>query len=643
MVRLGLKRCFLKNLLVSGFLTAAFPVMCQPLLQSDTIRIKEVVIISRPVSSVLPGFTSVEIDTILLEILNRQSISELLSAGSHLFIKSYGSGGSATPSLRGTAASHTQVSWNGIDISSPMLGQTDFSLINPGMADNIGIYYGGSSSAAGSGSIGGLISLVNNPVWHDGVLAVLNPFIGSFGEFGTNAKLQAGNDRFLSVTKASWYTAENNYPYLNTETSSEPIREIRTHNQFSRKDILQEFYIKRNSNRFSARIWYQSGGRNLPGSMLMQPQYALETQFDESLRGMISFDTEKEKSRYFIKGAWIFDRLEYRNPIASIISLNSSNSLILSAGMEKRVARGTAIRLLFNEELNLINSVNYENNAAGSNASITLIAEKRAGSRLGASALLRETVDNKKILIPDFSAGLEYRVFKGEDHFIRSGVSRTSRIPSMNERYWYPGGNMDLKNEYAYMFDFGYRFEHELSSSVTIRSEVGLYHNLIRDMIQWHPGEFTFWTADNIKKVNTSGFESDVSLKFSDDRLKVIFRASYSFTKAIEAGAEPAAGRQLVYIPENQADGSLYSEYRNFYSFLITSFTGRRYITPDNSDYLDGYSVSTLVLGSRLPVRNYQFDLSFRIDNLLNADYQAIAFYPQPGRSYHISLHCKFN
>jgi len=643
MVRFSFKECSIKNLLVSGFLLAAIPAMGQSLLHSDTIRIKEVVIISRPVSAILPGFSSSEIDTILLETLNPQSISELLSSGSHLFIKSYGPGGSATPSIRGTAASHTQVSWNGIDISNPMLGQTDFSLINPGMADNIGVYYGGSSSTAGTGSIGGLISLVNNPEWQYGVMAALNPAMGSFGELSSSAKVQAGNERFLSVTKASFYKAENDYPYLNKAATSEPMRETRTHSQFSRKDILQEFYLRSNQHKLSGRIWYQSSDRNLPGSMLMQPQNALETQFDESVRSMISYDAESGRCSYYIKGAWINDRLEYKNPLASINSVNLSNSFTLAAGIENKIARGIALRLLFNEELNLINSVNYENNVAGNNASLTLITEKRAGSRLGASMLLRETMDNNKILIPDFSAGLEYRVLKGEDHFVRTGIARSSRIPSMNERYWYPGGNSNLRNEYAYMFDIGYRIEHDLSSSVRITSEVGFYHNLIRDMIQWHPGEFTFWTADNIKKVNTSGFESDVSFKYSDNLLKVVLRASYSFTKAITAGDEPAAGNQLVYIPENQADGSLYSEYRNFYSFLITSFTGRRYITQDNSDYLDGYSVSTLIIGAKLPVRNNHFDLNFRIENILNADYQALAFYPQPGRSYHISLLLKLN
>src|SRR5690606_22787945 len=49
-------------------------------------------------------------------------LSELLTGYSPVFIKSYGRGSSATASFRGTAATHTQIFWNGMNLNSPMRG-----------------------------------------------------------------------------------------------------------------------------------------------------------------------------------------------------------------------------------------------------------------------------------------------------------------------------------------------------------------------------------------------------------------------------------------------------------------------------------------------------------------------------------------
>ena len=164
-------------------------------------------------------------------------------------------------------------------------------------------------------------------------------------------------------------------------------------------------------------------------------------------------------------------------------------------------------------------------------------------------------------------------------------------------------------------------------------------------MIQWHPGEYSYWTADNLNKINTSGFESSLSLGYSLHTIKIIANAGYTYTRAVSAGEDTgaAAGNQLMYIPEHQAEGTVYAGSGNFYSMWISSFTGRRYIAADNSGYLPGYSVSSLICGAMLPLKDNQFDLNFRIDNIFNAGYQAIAYHPQPGRSFHVSLLYKLN
>ena len=54
-----------------------------------------------------------------------RSLSELLTEGTALQIKSTGQGQQASVSFRGTSSSHTQVLWNGISVNSPQLGGFD--------------------------------------------------------------------------------------------------------------------------------------------------------------------------------------------------------------------------------------------------------------------------------------------------------------------------------------------------------------------------------------------------------------------------------------------------------------------------------------------------------------------------------------
>ncbi|MCX6302961.1 MAG: TonB-dependent receptor [Bacteroidia bacterium] len=634
----------LRHILLCGVFFIYIPLQGQNSLSEDTIRIKEVIISRKQISSDLPGFRKISIDTTLLKNYTNISLAELLALSSQVFIKSYGSGGSSTSSLRGTGASHTQVSWNGININNPMLGQTDFSLITSGLIDDVRISLGGASMETGNGGIGGIISLENNPDWSNRTSVMVNPDVGSFSRYVLLAGVKTGNDNFQSVTKAHVNYTENDFPYLNTEISSEPVLEKRENSQLSRKDFLQEFYLRKQDNDFSARIWYQSTDRNLPGSMLIQSGTQGEEQVDESIRSIFSFKSERGKTDYFVTGAWMHDRLDYSNPLASIESKNVSNSFTLKGGIETRILNSTKLRIFINNELNVIQSNNYENNVSRNTASITVIADKKSRNRFGSTIMIRETLDNTVLLIPDFSAGAEFRLFADEDHFLRSGFSRTSRVPSMNDRYWFPGGNEQLKNEYAFLYDLGYKMNQRLSPAISISSELGFFRNLIRDMIQWHPGEYTYWVADNLSRVNSTGFESSFSAAYSLNELSINLNAGYSFTRSVsaEAGTEEKIMNQLIYIPENQANGSLSTRYKNIYSVWTTIFTGRRYIVVDNSRHLPGYTVSNFIAGIKIPYKKHSFDVNFRIENVFNLSYQAIAHYPQPGRSYHISLLYKF-
>lgn len=639
-VQVGYNSRILKNTLLFIAILFTLPLQGQVSLHTDTIKIKEVVISRKKASSDLTGFKKVTLDSSTLANYSQATLAEMLSDNSKIFIKSYGMGGIATPSFRGTGASQTQIAWNNININQPMLGQSDLSLIPAGLIDEVHIYFGGASMGLSSGGIGGIINLETKPVWKTETLISVNPGIGSFGRYTGLVKVRTGNIHYQTVTKAYLQSSENDYRYLNTVSSAVPVWETRRNSQVRQQGFVQELYSRNDKNVASARIWYQSANRNLPATLLTGDSG--EKQFDESLRAMLNFDRYNGRSNYFLTGAYMLSRLNYLNHLASIDSRNLSETVILKAEMESRIDEKTKLRVVMNEDLSVVKSNNYDRNATRNTLSLTATAERNNSDRIGTIILVREIFDHNTFLIPDFSAGLQFRLIDKKEYYLKANISRNSKLPALNDMFWVPGGNAGLKNEYAFIYEITYEMKQKLSSQVNIRYDVSVFRNSIKDMIQWHPGEYSYWTANNIKKVNTMGVESTFSADYTFNNVTTRFDAGYSLTKARTGGSngsnDNSSGKQLIYIPENQARASLFILYRKFYSTLGANLTGRRYITADNSTYLPGYLLNSIISGIKLKWKRTSVDMNFNIDNLFNINYQTIAYYPLPGRSYSIKL-----
>jgi outer membrane cobalamin receptor len=611
-------------------------------MQTDTINIAEVIINGYRPDPGSTGYKKSSIDTTFLNYGSQNSLAEILSLHSPIFIKSYGMGGNAAPSFRGTGAGHTQLAWNDINISHPMLGQSDFALIPAALIDDVQIYYGGASMPLNNGGIGGIINIETRPVWNKETLLTLNPGIGSFGQYTGLVKVRTGTSRFQSVTKAFYQHSENDYPYVNTEISNEPVREKRANSQVSQRGFIQELYFKRVKGEISARIWYESAERNLPSSMLVQQPNLKETQSDESLRTQLKYDLSAGLNKLTFTGAWIMNNMNYSNSLAAIDSRNFAQTFILKTGFERNISNYTNLKVILNDELNYVNSNNYSGYTRRNTVSLTASAETNAGGRVGTMLLLREILDTKNFLIPDFSAAIQFRIADGKDYFLKANLSRNSKIPTMNDMYWSPGGNPDLKNEYAYIYELGFEMKQEVSEPMDLKFNLTAFRNNIHDMILWHPGAFSYWTADNIKSVITSGLESSLSMHYSSGKFNATLTSNYSFTRATTSVSETpndaSIGKQLIYVPEHQGNVSAGASYGIFYASWIFTGTGKRYLTADNSEYLPGYALNNLITGSRINVKGNIIDLNFHADNIFNVNYQTIAYYPLPGRSYSLNL-----
>jgi iron complex outermembrane receptor protein len=609
-------------------------------LENDTVKISEVIITRNIINTEPAGFKNTIIDSVTLSDYSNTNLSEMLSGKSMIFIKSYGMGGVASPSFRGTGASQTLINWNGLNINSPMLGQSDLSLIPIGLVDDVHVYYGGASMQLNNGGIGGAINLETKPTWEKGTLVSLNAGMGSFGEYSGLIKVKTGNAHIQSVTKGYLLADENNFRYLDNENGSPFVWKTRTNSQVSQQGFLQELYLNNSDNVASARIWYQLSDRHLPPTMLSTDEN--EQQFDESLRIMLNDNFARSKSSYSFTGAWLMGRLNYSDKLAMNNSRSLSETLVMKAERENHPWKYTNLKISLNDEFCTVKTNLYDRKENRNASTLTASLEKECIDKFGITILLSEILLNHKFLIPDFSTGLQFRLIEDKEYFLKASISRNSRIPTMNDLYYPYSGNADLRNEYAFTYELTYKMDQKISSILNSKVELSLFHSSIKDMIQWNPVSSNFWTPGNINRVNSTGIESEISMTYSVNKFTTSLYVGYSLTKSFpeisDSPSDNSVGKQLIYIPINQANSSVRFTYGEFYTSLTTSLTGLRYTTKDDLAYLPYYIITNSITGIKLPLRKTSIDFSFNINNLFDYNYQSIAYYPMPGRSYFVKI-----
>jgi iron complex outermembrane recepter protein len=611
-------------------------------METDTIKINEVVI-SRKKTEIYPlVYKNLAIDSAILADYSNSSLAGMLSGQSLMFVKSYGMGGVASPSLRGTGATQTVIDWNGININGPMLGQTDLSLIPAGLIDDVHVYFGGASMLLNDGGIGGAINLETKPDWNERTVVTLNTGTGSFGERSGLLNIKTGTSKFQSVTKGYLEAAENNFRYFDNESGDTSVWKTRTNSQVSQRGFIQELYFKNSINSVSARIWYQSSDRHIPPNLVSTDGNG--KQFDEALRIMLNDNLTLNKSSYYFTGAWLMGRLNYSDLHNDSRSL--AKTIVLKAERESHPWHNTNLRIGINNELVFVNSNIYDKVVHRNTGTFTVSFEKESTNRIGMTLLLREILMNHSILIPDFSAGILYRIIENREYYLKANVSRNSRIPTTNDLYYPAYGNPNLKNEYSFTYEVTGEMNEKLSSLINVRSDLSLFHSSIKNLIQWNPVTSVFWTPNNINRVSSTGLESDATILYSVNKFSAGLNVGYSYTKSApemqDSPNDNSKGKQIIYIPVNQANSSIRLAYGIAYATFGTSFTGKRYTSKDDLTFLPYYIISNSITGIKLPLHTASLDLSLNVNNLFDFRYQSIAHYPMPGRSYFIKILVQF-
>ena len=123
----------------------------------------------------------------------------------------------SSPSFRGTTSQQTVVVWNGININSQLLGQTDFNTISTRSFNSIDVKAGGGSVVYGSGAIGGTIHLNNDLKFTDIFKNDLQINYGDFNTLSAIYGITAASKKISFDASFTRNSSDNDFKFIGHE------------------------------------------------------------------------------------------------------------------------------------------------------------------------------------------------------------------------------------------------------------------------------------------------------------------------------------------------------------------------------------------------------------------------------------------
>ncbi len=604
---------------------------------TTAIQLQEVEIRTVPYSKYATGSKIHTFDSLVLQQYNTQNLSEILMQQSAVYIKEYGNGMLNSISFRGTGASHTAVLWNGLNINLPTLGQSDFAILPLFASENIEIQAGASSSMYGSDALGGSIHLFSEALWGKHLQVGLQQNYGSFNQLFTGVKIDARTKRWQIKSKFYRTTSDNDFEFVNITKAGKPT-EKQQNAGFWNAGFLQEINYKIDSKRYlSFKGWYHLSQRQIQA--VMSSPGTNDNQNDRSVRLTLDYYDNALGGNLNLKLGFMQDELLFNQYAPSLV-----NRYVGLAEYEKNIGKKMSMKAGANWYHFQTDYANYGKKVEEDRNDIFFSFKYRPFHFWTFSFNARQA------FVTGFSApfahslGSEWTIFKNPNQniTIKTLFSRNYRIPTLNDRYWQPGGNPTIRPENSLSGELGLAYQYK-NQLFNLEAELTYYGMLVDDWILWLPSGSS-WSPFNIQKVNIKGLEANLKTSFRNlsGKWQYNFGINYAYTQSTNQTGlsqyDQSVGKQLVYTPFHRFSFSQTLIIKNWYWMLNGNFTDFRYTTSDNANFLNAFFLLNTDIGKNIPVKQSMISIALKINNILDTAYQNYEYYAMPQINYQFSI-----
>jgi vitamin B12 transporter len=600
--------------------------------QDSLLKIREVIIKEKKVSVSQTGLQ--KIDSITLQFYKTSSLQTMLQMHSNVFVKNYGVGALSTISIRGSSAAQTATTWFGLNINQAATGLSDFSSIPSGLFDQINIHYGQEQDEH---SMGGSIQLKNDqPNFKPNKVLKINLGLESLLNMACLIDYKKMNTRYANQSKLFFHTGLNRYHYFNPEI--ETTTELK-HATSSQVGLTNDFYWNRNNqHQFQIHTWIQSTQRNIPPASFETE--SLKTEKNTSFRNLILSDRKLRNSFFFKTSfAQIIDAYQYRNDAFNIAYLAQSMQIPLNIHLKYAPNRYHEFALTAETKHSLLLN---EKNTNLSQASVAFQYQLRyLFNMFNVHAFAQKGFSNR-FQIP-FITALNIYFVKIKQLQLYASHSQQVRIPTLNELYFKPGGNLNLKPEQSKSMEAGIRFN-KIMKRFTFDANLNVFARKVNDWIAWFGNAIL--TPRNIQTVKSKGCDAILHANYElphekNIYLSMMYAYTISTTFVSNIPNDFSIGKQIPYVPRYQLKGSLGFRLKKFNVEAWQTYTGYRFITTDESKYLKPYFNTNLFISSDFCKKKVICHVKF--NNIFNQFYESVVGRIMPGRNIAFGLQYHLN
>ncbi len=582
--------------------------------QKDTIQLKEVLVLGTFSKKNHCGYNMTVIKDSILH--SYQSLKEVLQQEVNVYFKEYGNGMVSSISMRGSGASHTAVYFNGIAINSVLNGQTDFNTVNVTDFNSIVIKRGAGSTSLGSGAIGGAINLQDKIQYKTAEKINIFGGFGSFSTFLGNAQFHKSNAAFYQKHSVSYEQSDNDYLYLKTNQ----VNKNGAYSKFFEKSVLgYKFKENKELNLFTT---FSNNNRNLSGS-LTAPNFS--KLIDKNIRVLMRYKVANTILNQTFDLAYLSEKYQfYLFKDTDDFSFGKANSVIAKYHFNYFVNNKVQFFGGLDGKFITAKGSNIEKQQ-NQQAEAFFVSHLTPNKKLQCNISLRKGVASNFNIPFIYSVDASYTL--PDNFLVKANYSTNYRLPTINDLYWNPGGNPNLKPENNTSYETSLNY-----AKNSVSASISLYYTKSKNLIQWQPVTTEFWQPFNVQNVVSNGLETTFSYQFN----KWNFTTMYSYAKSEDTNLH----QQLIYVPMHQAMANISYKLQKWQFFLTQQYVGKVFTTSSNSQVVPAYYLANFRLNRSIPKLNTIFGLN--VNNILNSYYEVIAYRPMPNRNFQITINVQF-
>ncbi len=550
-----------------------------------------------------------------LEVSAAPTVAALLGLRTTLYVRSYGDGLS-TLSQRGSTASQVLVLLDGTPIASPQAGQLDLSLLPLSLINSIEVTSGAGSALYGANAAGGVINLLTSS---DAPDLTLRAGTGSWGR--RKASVQAAGKRgsFSGMFAADILRSTGDFSYWNNALSPQRYASREGADQ-NRQSILGSLLWERPSTEIQVSGLYNNAERGIPTIHATAIDSA--RQWDKHGRLWTQATQKREWGSLQVNAQVESGELRYTNPRWGIDDTGRHFDTGSELALNLNNVSGWRLNTGLTGGYTHVRHPSLESNSHEYRFALYLSGARTWKSLTVYPSIRLDSYPREQIiwaLAPRL--GMNMALNSSSTLRLKSSAGRAFRMPTFNDRFWQPGGNLDLRPEKGWSYDAGIAW-----TLRTVQAEFTAFVLHMKDQIVWRPGATGVWSPANVLEVTNRGMEMSLRLqqKFHDN-FQVDGGALWTFTDSRDT-------ESLRLVPRHQI--KTYSDMQ--WRFLALQIGARYHGTQFVAE--DAKMDRIFLMDAHVRLHFDPITVRFILENALDARYEYVTNNPMAPRSIRLDL-----